>query len=163
MFKRKLIVKVALSSTAAIPEYHTEGSAGLDLAANLNIEPIIVADATYEKTLQSVKIKPFGRVLIKTGIKVEIPKGYELQIRPRSGLSLKSGLMVSNSPGTIDSDYRGDIGIIITNVSNKTVIINHGDRIAQAVLSKFERITFKVVNSVEKTERGEGGFGSTGK
>jgi len=155
-------VKIKTEKDVTLPAHKTEGAAGLDLCANFNIPPLIKEGIVPIRNGNSIIIKPMGRVLISTGIKVAIPKGYELQIRPRSGMALNNGLMLTNSPGTIDSDYRGDIGIIITNVSNKNVAINHGDRIAQAVLSKVETISWKVVEELDETDRGEGGFGSTG-
>lgn len=125
-------------------DYETLGSAGFDL-----------------RSTESKEISPGERVLIKTGIKMEIPEGYELQIRPRSGLALKSGLTVLNSPGTIDSDYRGEIGVILINHGDKVLIVVRGERIAQGVLKEVSRVRF-VEGKVGETERGSGGFGSTG-
>ena len=119
----------------------------MDLRANLN-----------EKFI----LKPFERSAIPTGLFIELPQGYEAQIRPRSGLSLKTGLSIPNSPGTIDSDYRGEIKVIVANLSNEIVEINHGDRIAQMVLAKYERVNWTEVDNIDSTERGTGGFGSTG-
>ena len=131
----------------SIPEYKTEGSAGVDIS---NV------DGGY--VLQSLE-----RKLFSTGIKLAVPEGYEVQIRPRSGLALKQGVTVLNTPGTIDSDYRGDIGVILVNLSAFPVLIEKGERIAQMVLSKVEKIDFIKVSSLLETDRGEGGFGSTGK
>ena len=155
-------IKVKIENNATLPIYKTEGAAGMDLYANLNIPPQIKEGGINIKGGTSIIIKPLGRVLINTGLRVAIPKGYELQIRPRSGMALNQGLMLTNSPGTIDSDYRGDIGIIITNVSNKNIAISHGDRIAQAVLNKIETFSWKIVEELDETDRGEKGFGSTG-
>jgi len=136
-----------LDERAVIPEYKTKGSAGADLYAVLD-QPII--------------INPTERVLIDTGLAVELPVGYELQIRPRSGLALKYGLTVLNTPGTIDSDYRGNIGIIVVNHSSEPYTVNPGERIAQMVINKYEIANF-TEGELSKTERSAGGFGSTGK
>lgn len=141
-------VKIINLSKHPLPSYETMGSAGMDLRANLS-EPFI--------------LKPFDRSAIATGLSIELPVGYEAQIRPRSGLSLKSGLSIPNSPGTIDSDYRGEIKVIVANLSNQDVIINDGDRIAQMVIAKYETIKWQIAESIDDTERGSGGFGSTGK
>ncbi len=143
----KLEVKIINKSSHDLPAYETIGSAGMDLRANL--------DETFI-------LKPFERSAIPTGLFIELPQGYEAQIRPRSGLSLKTGLSIPNSPGTIDSDYRGEIKVIVANLSNEIVEINHGDRIAQIVLAKYERINWTEVDDIDSTERGTGGFGSTG-
>ena len=107
-------------------------------------------------------LKPLQRALIPTGLYIELPDGYEAQVRPRSGLALKKGVTVLNSPGTIDSDYRGEIKVIMINLSNDTTVINTGERIAQLIISKFEKVVFKEVDALNETERGEGGFGHTG-
>jgi len=140
-------VKIINKSKNDLPEYANIGDAGFDLRANLESKVII---------------KPFERVLIPTGLFMEIPLGYEGQVRSRSGLSLKRGLMVLNSPGTVDSKYRGDVGVILINMSNEEQVIEHGERIAQMVIAKHERVEFELVKELETTERGEGGFGSTG-
>lgn len=144
---KKMILKIVNESGNPLPEYETVGSAGMDLRANL-IEPIM--------------LKPLQRALIPTGLFIELEQGYEAQIRPRSGLALKKGLTILNSPGTIDSDYRGEIKIIIINLSNETTVINTGERIAQMVIAKYEQATLKEVDELGETERGEGGFGHTG-
>lgn len=141
-------VKIINTSSNPLPQYATEESAGMDLSANISA-PI---------TLASLEI-----ILVPTGIFIELPKGYEAQIRPRSGLAYKKGLSIPNSPGTIDSDYRGEIKVILINLSDKNQTIEHGERIAQIVIAKHERVTWKTVNNLEESERGEGGFGSTGK
>jgi dUTP pyrophosphatase len=141
-------VKVINKSKHALPEYKTALSAGMDLTANIN-EPI--------------ELKPLERRLIPTGLFIELPAGYEAQVRPRSGMALKHGLTCLNSPGTIDADYRGEIGVIIANVSNDVYTIEDGERIAQLVIAKHETISWEEVASLDETERGEGGFGSTGK
>ncbi len=143
-----LEVKVQKVDGAILPEYKTIGSSGMDLYAYL-------PDGT-------VNIAPNESKLIKTGIFIELPDGYEAQVRPRSGLALKYGITVLNTPGTIDTDYRGEIGVILINHSNNIFAINHGDRIAQIVFSKFEKVEFKVVDSLNSTERNDGGFGHTG-
>lgn len=141
-------VKVINQSKHALPEYKTALSAGMDLTANID-EPI--------------ELKPLERRLIPTGLFIELPAGYEAQVRPRSGMALKHGLTCLNSPGTIDADYRGEIGVIIANVSNEAYTIQDGERIAQLVIAKHETISWEQVEVLEETERGEGGFGSTGK
>jgi len=129
------------------PEYQTEASAGMDIRAFLN-DPIDIHPGKFK--------------LISTGIHIKILPGFEIQVRPRSGLALKKGITVLNSPGTIDSDYRGEIGVILINHSNQTFEVKSGDRIAQLVISKHEKISWKNVNEIDSSTRGEGGFGSTG-
>ena len=141
-------VKVINQSKHALPEYKTALSAGMDLTANID-EPI--------------ELKPLERRLIPTGLFIELPAGYEAQVRPRSGMALKHGLTCLNSPGTIDADYRGEIGVIIANVSNDAYTIEDGERIAQLVIAKHETISWEQVETLDETERGAGGFGSTGK
>ena len=141
-------IKVVNISGNPMPEYSTVHSAGMDIRASLP-EPVTVM--------------PFKRMLIKTGLFIQIPEGYEAQIRPRSGLALKNGITVLNTPGTIDADYRGEIGIIIVNLSDEPFIINNGDRIAQMIISKYERAEMVQVEELDSTERGVGGFGHTGK
>ena len=140
-------VCVVNKSNHRLPEYSTPMSAGVDLKANIS-EPIILG--------------PLQRILIPTDLYMAIPEGYELQIRSRSGLALKSGIFCLNSPGTIDADYRGNVGVILANFSDTPFIINPGDRIAQAVLNKFEKIEWKEVTTLDETERGTGGFGHSG-
>jgi dUTP pyrophosphatase len=140
-------IKVINKSANSLPEYQTVFSAGMDLRANLEA-PV---------TLNSLE-----RKIISTGLQIELPEGYEAQIRPRSGLAAKQGITVLNSPGTIDADYRGDIGVILVNLSDKTVTINPGERIAQMVIAKHERAQWEEANELADTERGSGGFGSTG-
>jgi len=130
-----------------LPAYQTEGSSGLDLYAAVN---------------DSIVIKPGSIEHISTGIRIAIPEGYEGQVRPRSGLSLKHGIGILNSPGTIDSDYRGIIGVILFNFGKKPFVITRGDRIAQLVISKYERVMFKVQDELNESSRNTGGFGSTG-
>lgn len=136
-----------ISTTGELPQYQTEGSAGMDLTANVD---------------GVLTIPPNGRALIKTGISIELPKGYEAQIRPRSGLALKHGITVLNAPGTIDSDYRGEIGVILHNVAREDFVIKKGDRIAQMVIARYERVEWDQVDQLEISDRGQGGFGSTG-
>jgi dUTP pyrophosphatase len=155
-----LKVRVINKSNSQLPAYETKGAAGLDLKACLLTErenEPNVFDA-YDETIEVGQ-----RKLIKTGLFLEIPQGYEAQVRPRSGLALKNGITVLNSPGTVDSDYRGEIGVIIINHGDNGFVINHGDRIAQLVFNKVEQAEWDEVDSLEETERGEGGFGSTGK
>ena len=141
-------IKVVNKSKHALPNYETELAAGLDLRANLDGE---------------ISLKPLERILVKTGLFIELPKGFEAQVRPRSGLSYKKGLSVLNSPGTIDADYRGEIGVILVNLSNDTVIVEDGERVAQMVVAKHERIEWESAELLEETDRGAGGFGSTGR
>ena len=131
-----------------LPSYETSGSAGMDIRANID-EPIV--------------LKTFERLAIPTGLYIELPEGYEAQIRPRSGLSLKSGLSIPNAPGTIDSDYRGEIKVIVANLSDREVIIHDGDRIAQMIIARYEKADWELTDQIGDTERGTGGFGSTGK
>ena len=140
-------VCVVNKSNHKLPEYSTPMSAGVDLKANIS-EPITLG--------------PLQRILIPTDLYMAIPEGYELQIRSRSGLALKSGIFCLNSPGTVDSDYRGNVGVILANFSDTPFIINPGDRVAQAVLNKFEKIEWDEVTTLNETERGTGGFGHSG-
>ena len=141
-------IKIVSKSKHDLPEYSTINSAGMDLRANIDV-PVV--------------LKPLERKLIPTGLYIELPAGFEAQIRPRSGMALKHGISVLNTPGTIDSDYRGEIGIILINLSDKEFIVNDGERICQMVISKHENIKWDLVESLEKTDRGAGGFGHTGK
>lgn len=140
-------IKIINNSNNPLPKYATAGSAGMDLYANL-IAPVV--------------IKPGARELIPTGLHISLPTNLEAQIRPRSGLAFKQGLTVLNAPGTIDSDYRGDVGVILINLGSEDVTINSGDRIAQMIISKYEQITWEEVDSLDDTERGSGGYGHTG-
>jgi len=142
-----MIVKIINNSSNTLPNYETLLSAGMDIRAFIE---------------NPVTIKPLERLLIKTGLQIELQKGYEAQVRPRSGLSLKKGITILNSPGTIDADYRGEIGVILINLSNENFDILSGDRIAQLVISKHERIEWELSKSIDKTKRGDKGFGSTG-
>lgn len=141
-------IKIKNQSTHKLPAYETIASAGMDLRANISA-PII--------------LKPLERTIIKTGLYIELPIGFEAQVRPRSGLAAKHGLTVINSPGTIDADYRGEIGVILVNLSAVEFKIENGERIAQLVIAKHEHIQWLEVQDLNKTSRGEGGFGSTGK
>ncbi len=140
-------IKIINNSNNPLPKYATAGSAGMDLYANLTA-PVV--------------IKPGARELIPTGLHISLPTNLEAQIRPRSGLAFKQGLTVLNAPGTIDSDYRGDIGVVLINLGSEDVTINSGDRIAQMIISKYEQITWEEVDSLDDTERGSGGYGHTG-
>ena len=140
-----MFIEVSLQPGAIMPSYQTSGSAGLDLHC-----------------LEDFEINPGGRTLVPTGISIAIPAGYEGQVRPRSGLALKHGITLVNSPGTIDSDYRGELRVIMINLGAEPVSFKSGDRIAQLVISKFEKAELVPVMSLDQTQRGEGGFGSTG-
>ena len=142
-----MIVKIINKSKNELPKYETLFSAGMDLRANLE---------------ESIVLKPFQRLVVKTGLFISLQQGYEAQIRPRSGLALKKGITVLNSPGTIDADYRGEIGVILINLSDSDFEINSGDRIAQMVIAKHETISWKVVDKLDDSVRGDKGFGSTG-
>jgi dUTP diphosphatase len=141
-------IKIVNTSANPLPQYATKGSSGMDIRASLDIP---------------VTLHPLERTLIPTGLFVEIPNGYEIQIRPRSGLAIKQGITCLNSPGTIDADYRGEIKIILINLSSEEQIINHGDRIAQMIIQKTERAELVQVEFLNETERATGGFGHTGK
>lgn len=140
-------VKIIIKSENPLPQYSTKSSAGMDLRANLS---------------ESVLLKPLERKLIPTGIFIELPDGYECQIRPRSGLALKSGITVLNTPGTIDADYRGEIGIILVNLSSEPFVVNNGDRICQMVVARHSTVEWESVEVLEESERSSGGFGHTG-
>ena len=141
-------IKIVNKSKHPLPKYQTALSAGMDLYANLE---------------ESVTLKPLERKLISTGLLIELPQGFEAQIRPRSGLAIKNGITVLNSPGTIDADYRGEIGVILVNLSAEAFTINNGDRIAQMVIAKHETAIWEEVAELSETDRGAGGFGSTSK
>lgn len=145
---KKVEVKIVLEDGVEAPFYATVGSAGMDIRANIK-EPII--------------LKPLERRLIPSGIKMAIPEGYEVQVRPRSGLALKHGISIVNAPGTVDADYRGDIGVILINLSNEDYTIQPQERIAQLVLNEVTQMSLQKVTSLDETERGAGGFGHTGK
>ncbi|MBO2543709.1 dUTP diphosphatase [Salegentibacter mishustinae] len=140
-------VKIINKSAHKLPHYETEASAGMDLRANIS---------------ESVTLKPLERTIVKTGLFIELPVGYEAQVRPRSGLAAKKGITVLNAPGTIDADYRGEIGVILVNLSNEEFTIENGERVAQMVIAKHEHISWEEVDTLEETTRGAGGFGSTG-
>tara|TARA_R110000787_G_scaffold109035_2_gene217536 strand:+ start:22303 stop:22737 length:435 start_codon:yes stop_codon:yes gene_type:complete len=140
-------IKIINKSTHSLPEYETIASAGMDLRANLDT---------------AVTLKPLERTIVKTGLFIELPIGIEAQVRPRSGLAAKKGITVLNAPGTIDADYRGEIGVILVNLSNQDFTIENGERVAQLVIAKHERAAWQEVEVLGETERGEGGFGSTG-
>ncbi len=141
-------VRIINHSKHPLPAYATEGSSGMDIRANLE---------------ESIIIRPLQRVLVPTGIFTEIPAGFEAQIRPRSGLALKQGITCLNSPGTIDADYRGEIKVILINLSGEDKVVENGDRIAQVVFQKVERVSWEEVSSISNSDRNEGGFGHTGK
>lgn len=141
-------VKIINKSNNALPHYETEASAGMDLRA---------------VTTDSIILKPLERTIVKTGLFIELPIGFEAQVRPRSGLAAKHGITVLNAPGTIDADYRGEIGVILVNLSNEIFTIENGERIAQLVFARHEQAQFEEVETLSETARGTGGFGSTGK
>lgn len=140
-------IEIINKSKHALPKYETPLSAGVDLRANID---------------SSITIKPLERALVKTGLFMAIPEGYEAQVRPRSGLAYKKGITVLNAPGTIDADYRGEVGVILVNLSNEDFVIEDGERIAQLVVAKCEQADFIETNELSETSRGAGGFGSTG-
>ena len=140
-------IKIINKSAHDLPHYETGASAGMDLRANIS---------------ELIKLEPLERTIVKTGLFLELPIGYEAQVRPRSGLAAKKGITVLNAPGTIDADYRGEVGVILVNLSNEPFIIQNGERIAQMVIAKHERAEWEEVTVLSDTVRGEGGFGSTG-
>ena len=144
----KIKVRIVNKSSNPLPEYATQGSAGMDIRANLD---------------SPVYLNPMERKLIPTGIFIELPKGYEGQVRPRSGLAIKYGLTCLNSPGTIDADYRGEVKVILINLSQEIQVVQPGERIAQLVIHEFQKVKWKEVELIEETERNDGGFGHTGK
>jgi dUTP pyrophosphatase len=145
---QRLRIRIVNRSHHALPEYATQASAGLDLRANLD-QPVI--------------LKPMQRELVPTGLFIELPAGCEAQVRPRSGLAFKHGVTVLNSPGTIDADYRGEVKVLLVNLSDTDFTINDGERVAQLVVARHEQITWEAVSELEDSKRGSGGFGSTGK
>jgi dUTP pyrophosphatase len=145
-----LNIEIINNSPFDLPEYQTLGSAGMDLRADLSKMPNKI-----------ISLPPLARVLVPTGLYIAVPQGYEAQIRPRSGLALKKGLSIPNAPGTIDSDYRGEIGIILVNLSDQDIIIAHGERVAQMVVARYERVQWQATDTLDHTARGAGGFGST--
>lgn len=142
-----MTIKIINTSNHDLPHYETEASAGMDLRASIN---------------NAITLQPLERSLVKTGLFIELPIGYEAQVRPRSGLAYKKGITVLNAPGTIDADYRGEIGVILVNLSNEPFTIENGERIAQLVIAKHERASWETVEVLSETVRGAGGFGSTG-
>ena len=140
-------VQIINKSKHKTPNYETEGSAGMDLRANIK---------------EAITLKPLERTIVKTGLFIALPIGFEAQVRPRSGLAAKKGITVLNSPGTVDADYRGEIGVILVNLSNDDFTISDGERIAQLIIAKHERVNWQEVEVLNETERGAGGFGSTG-
>lgn len=160
-------IQVIKTTTNELPSYGTFEAAGCDLRAELSlIKSKFLFDCQIQydedESITTVTILPGGRALIPTGLQIALPVGYEAQIRPRSGLALKSGITVLNSPGTIDSDYRGDVGVILVNHSSEPFTVVQGDRIAQMVIAKHEQAEFVCVTELNDTARGDGGFGSTG-
>lgn len=140
-------IKIINKSQHPLPNYETIASAGMDLRANLT---------------ESITLNPLERAIVKTGLFIELPIGYEAQVRPRSGLAAKKGVTVLNSPGTVDADYRGEIGVILVNLSNEIFVVENGERIAQLIIAKHERAEWVETTELSETARGEGGFGSTG-
>jgi len=142
-----MTVQIINKSKHQLPNYETSASAGMDLRANIDNE---------------ISLKPLERAIIKTGLFIALPNGYEAQVRPRSGLAAKNGITVLNAPGTIDADYRGEIGVILVNLSNEIFTINNGDRVAQMVIARYVHTKWEEVSVLDETKRGKGGFGSTG-
>lgn len=142
-----MTVQIINKSKHQLPNYETSASAGMDLRANID---------------SAISLKPLERAIIKTGLFIALPNGYEAQVRPRSGLAAKNGITVLNAPGTIDADYRGEIGVILVNLSNEIFTINDGERIAQLVIATYQQAIWEEVKILEETKRGQGGFGSTG-
>ena len=142
-----MTIKIINKSQHPLPNYETIASAGMDLRADLTAP---------------ITLTPLGRTIVKTGLFIELPMGYEAQVRPRSGLAIKKGITVLNSPGTVDADYRGEIGVILVNLSNEDFVIQNGERIAQLIIAKHERAEWIEVQELSESSRGEGGFGSTG-
>jgi dUTP pyrophosphatase len=140
-------IQIINKSKHATPNYETEGAAGMDLRANIE---------------EAITLKPLERAIVKTGLYIALPIGFEAQVRPRSGLAAKKGITVLNAPGTVDADYRGEIGVILVNLSNAEFVIKDGERIAQLIIAKHERVHWKEVEVLNETDRGAGGFGSTG-
>ena len=140
-------IKIVNNSDHPVPHYETAASAGMDLRANITAP---------------ITLKPLERIIVKTGLFIELPIGYEAQVRARSGLAAKKGITVLNAPGTVDADYRGEIGVILVNLSNNDFVITNGERIAQLIIAKHERAEWVEVNELSETSRGAGGFGSTG-
>lgn len=141
-------IQIINNSKHATPNYETAGAAGMDLRANID---------------EAIILKPLERAIIKTGLSIALPIGFEAQVRPRSGLAAKKGITVLNAPGTIDADYRGEIGVILVNLSNEVFTVNDGERIAQLIIAIHARVSWEEVKTLSTTERGAGGFGSTGK
>ena len=142
-----MTIKIINNSEHELPNYETLASAGMDLRANIS---------------EAITLQPLERAIVKTGLFIELPIGFEAQVRPRSGLAAKNGVTVLNAPGTIDADYRGEIGVILVNLSNQAFTIQNGERIAQLIIAKHERADWELVSELSETQRGEGGFGSTG-
>lgn len=143
----RLKVKIINKSGNPLPAYETPSSAGMDVRACID---------------SPITIEPMQRVLVPTGLRVQLPQGYEMQIRPRSGMALKHGITLANSPGTVDADYRGEIGIIVINLSDKPFVINDGERICQMVITRYSHVEWEQVDRIDETVRGDGGFGHTG-
>jgi dUTP pyrophosphatase len=144
----EVLINIVNTSRHTLPQYETLMSAGMDLRANLVV---------------ALTIKPLERILVPTGLFISLPEGYEMQIRPRSGLAAKNGVTVLNAPGTIDADYRGEIKVVLVNLSDKEFVINDGDRIAQMIVARHDRVSWNEVKELDETHRGAGGFGHTGK
>jgi dUTP pyrophosphatase len=142
-----MTIKIINKSQHELPNYETVASAGMDLRANIS---------------EAITLQPLERAIVKTGLFIELPIGFEAQVRPRSGLAAKNGITVLNAPGTIDADYRGEIGVILVNLSNTAFTIENGERIAQMIIAKHERVGWELVEELSETVRGKGGFGSTG-
>lgn len=172
-FTSEPTIEIVNKSPNILPEYSTKDSAGMDLRADFsrikleNTKPLGLffdADSVciIDNKMRTLEIKPGGRALIPTGLHIALPAGFEAQVRPRSGMAINQGITVLNTPGTIDADYRGEIGVILLNTSKESVRINQNDRIAQLVINRYSRAIWNLVDELGNTERGEGGFGHTG-
>ena len=155
-------IKVVNKSDNPLPKYATPGAAGMDIRAFIDSENFMSFNSSYNAEERSITIQPGGRAAIPTGLYFQLPDGYEMQVRPRSGLALKQGVTVCNTPGTIDADYTGELGVILINLGNEPFEVKTGDRIAQLIISKVEKFPFEEVGQLDETERGAGGFGHSG-
>lgn len=153
MVKVRILWEEGADRSVGLPAYASAGAAGADVRANLAI-----ADRQV-----GIKLLPLARIVVPTGLRIAVPEGYEVQLRPRSGLALRHGISLPNTPGTIDSDYRGPLGVLLINFGTEAVTLHHGERIAQMIVAPVVQAAFAVVETLETTERGEGGFGSTGR
>lgn len=162
MAKVQKVIKVINKSTNDLPEYTTSGAAGMDVRAFVTDDKFPGHLADWDDKAQCVRIFPGGRALIHTGLYFGLPEGYEMQVRPRSGLALKNGITIINTPGTLDADYTGELGVVLLNLSDEPFEVQTGDRIAQLIINKVERFPFEEVESLDETDRNPEGFGTSG-